>query len=222
MRRAAATAVLGGAIAAVLLLVRPHPVELTHRLAAPGAALQQTGSDVVLAEVSATLLWLVAAWLALGLAAALLAATPGVVGRLFDAASRKLLPSALRRVVAGSAGLSVLLAPVPAAVATTATPVHQLVAAALPAPVWPGAAAPDSRPDPPPTPARSVRVRPGDSLWLITAHRLGPGAEAADIAADWPRWYATNRAVIGDDPDLIRPGQVLTAPSAPRPDGPRR
>ena len=222
MRRVAATAVLSGAIAAVLLLVRPHPVELSRRLAAPGAALRQSGPDVVLAEVSATLLWLVAAWLAIGLVATLLAATPGVVGRLFGAASRKLLPSALRRVIAGSAGLSVLLAPVPAAVAATAAPVRHFVATTLPAPVWPGAATPDSRSDPTPPPAPSVRVRPGDSLWLIAAHRLGRGADAADIAASWPRWYAANRAVIGDNPDLIRPGQLLTAPSTPRPDGPRQ
>ena len=59
-----------------------------------------------------------------------------------------------------------------------------------------------------------VRVRPGDSLWLIAAHRLGPDASDADVAADWPRWYAANRAVIGDDPSLIEPGQVLQAPPA--------
>jgi nucleoid-associated protein YgaU len=65
-------------------------------------------------------------------------------------------------------------------------------------------------------------VRPGDSLWLIAAHRLGPTATDADVAVTWPRWYAANRAVIGADPDLIRPGQLLSAPHAARSAGPRR
>jgi len=55
-------------------------------------------------------------------------------------------------------------------------------------------------------------VRAGDSLWTIAADRLAPGATEADVAVAWPRWYATNRAVVGDDPQLIRPGQVLAEP----------
>lgn len=217
MRQSAATVVLSSAAAAILVLVRPHPIAMAHRLVAP-SALQQADPDVVIGDVSASLLWLVAAWLAAGIAVTLLAATPGMIGRLFGAASRRLLPAALRRVVAGSAGLGVLLAPIPAG----AAPIHHLAAAALPAPVWPSAPATVSRPDPSPPPPlaeRAVRVRPGDSLWLITAHRLGPNADEADVAAAWPRWYAANLTVIGDDPNLILPGQLL---SPPRPNGSRR
>ena len=58
-----------------------------------------------------------------------------------------------------------------------------------------------------------VVVRRGDSLWSIAARQLGPGADAAQIAAAWPRWYAANRTVIGPDPDHIRPGQVLVPPT---------
>jgi nucleoid-associated protein YgaU len=61
--------------------------------------------------------------------------------------------------------------------------------------------------------AATVVVRPGDSLWRIAAAHLPPGAGAADVAAAWPAWYAANRATIGADPSLIRPGQVLTAPA---------
>jgi nucleoid-associated protein YgaU len=57
-----------------------------------------------------------------------------------------------------------------------------------------------------------VRVHPGDSLWLIAARHLGPAATSAQIAADWPRWYAVNRTVIGTDPALVLPGQLLHAP----------
>ena len=57
-----------------------------------------------------------------------------------------------------------------------------------------------------------VVVLRGDSLWSIAAARLGPGATDEEIAAEWPRWYAANAATIGSDPNVIHPGQVLTAP----------
>jgi len=66
-----------------------------------------------------------------------------------------------------------------------------------------------------PTDSGSVHVRPGDCLWLIAARRLGPGASAAEVAHEWPRWYALNRNVIGGDPDVIHPGQALVPPPAP-------
>jgi len=56
-------------------------------------------------------------------------------------------------------------------------------------------------------------VRRGDALWNIAARHLGPHASAAEIARAWPRWYAANRAVIGIDPGVILPGQVLYAPT---------
>jgi hypothetical protein len=58
----------------------------------------------------------------------------------------------------------------------------------------------------------TVTVLPGDSLWSLAAADLGPDAAPAQIAAAWPRWYAANRGVIGDDPTLIRPGQRLRPP----------
>lgn len=57
-------------------------------------------------------------------------------------------------------------------------------------------------------------VERGDNLWNITAADLGPDATADEIAAEWPRWWHTNRDIIGDDPDLIHPGQVLTHPDS--------
>jgi hypothetical protein len=58
----------------------------------------------------------------------------------------------------------------------------------------------------------SYVVRRGDALWDIAARHLGPSATAVDIAREWPRWYQANRAVIGDDPSLIRPGELLVPP----------
>ncbi len=62
-------------------------------------------------------------------------------------------------------------------------------------------------------PARVV-VKPGDTLWSIAANDLGPNATAEDVAARWPAWYAANRQLIGPDPDLILPGQVLRIPAS--------
>lgn len=57
-----------------------------------------------------------------------------------------------------------------------------------------------------------VVVRSGDTLWSIAARHLPAGSTRAAVAAAWPRWYAANRAVIGSDPDHLRPGQRLVAP----------
>ncbi len=60
--------------------------------------------------------------------------------------------------------------------------------------------------------ATTVVVRPGDTLWGIARRELGGAAQLTEVAAEWPRWYAANRAVIGSDPDLLYPGQVLAPP----------
>lgn len=58
----------------------------------------------------------------------------------------------------------------------------------------------------------SWTVQSGDSLWSITSDHLAADATDAEIAEAWPLVYEANRAVIGDDPGLIHPGQVLTIP----------
>lgn len=58
-----------------------------------------------------------------------------------------------------------------------------------------------------------VVVHRGDCLWDIVAAHLGPSATDDDIVREWPRWYAANRDVIGDDPDRITPGLVLHTPT---------
>jgi nucleoid-associated protein YgaU len=64
--------------------------------------------------------------------------------------------------------------------------------------------------------AGHVTVRAGDSLWSITARELGgPAASDLDVALEWPRWYEANRAVIGDNPGLLLPGQILRPPVKP-------
>jgi hypothetical protein len=104
---------------------------------------------------------------------------------------------------------------------------------ALPDPGWsPALASPTWTPTRPAAPARPqpdvsvvaatalrgdgtppVVVRRGDTLWTIAARQLGPDATDAEIAEQWPRWWRANRTRIGDDPDLLLPGQVLLAPT---------
>lgn len=56
------------------------------------------------------------------------------------------------------------------------------------------------------TPAGSVyTVKRGDNLWKIAKAYYGSGAL-------WTKIYAANKAVIGNNPNLIYPGQVLTIP----------
>jgi nucleoid-associated protein YgaU len=45
----------------------------------------------------------------------------------------------------------------------------------------------------------------GDTLWQIAQRFYGDGSL-------WPTIYEANRAVIGSNPNIIRPGQVLTIP----------
>ena len=52
---------------------------------------------------------------------------------------------------------------------------------------------------------REYVVKSGDSLWQIAERELGKGAR-------WPEIYELNKAVIGDNPDLIYPGQRYILP----------
>ncbi len=71
---------------------------------------------------------------------------------------------------------------------------------------------PAPRGEPAPDQPHEVVVHRGDSLWSIAARHLGPEASDGEIARAWPAWYAANREVIGADPDLLLPGQVLRTP----------
>lgn len=53
--------------------------------------------------------------------------------------------------------------------------------------------------------AQSYVVRPGDSLFTIARQQLGSGTR-------WSELYTLNKAVIGENPGLIRPGQRLDLP----------
>lgn len=61
------------------------------------------------------------------------------------------------------------------------------------------------------TPCRTHTVIRGDTLWAIAARALAT-EDPRRIARYWPKIHRANRATIGSDPNLIRPGQVLRLP----------
>lgn len=64
-------------------------------------------------------------------------------------------------------------------------------------------------------PPRTVVVQKGDTLWSLTDDVLGPGPDDPALLAEaWPLLHEQNRDVIGEDPDLLVPGQVLTVPAS--------
>jgi len=75
--------------------------------------------------------------------------------------------------------------------------------------VLPAPAAPAPAPAPAPSPAgvspKTCVVMPGDSLAKIAAKVYGNPAQ-------WSKIYEANKAVIGPNPNLIKPGQTLIIP----------
>ena len=59
-------------------------------------------------------------------------------------------------------------------------------------------------------------VTPGDCLWRIARTLLisrGQEVDGRRVTALWTAIYERNRSVIGSNPNLIHPGQVLEIPS---------
>jgi nucleoid-associated protein YgaU len=56
------------------------------------------------------------------------------------------------------------------------------------------------------------KVVAGDTLWGIAQSQCGDGSV-------WPKIYHENRWVIGSNPNVIRPGQVLNINCPPSPGG---
>jgi hypothetical protein len=216
------TGVLAAALAAGCVALVDAAVET-------GRGLWQRRDDLAFDDLVLTgalgALALAAGWLCAGLTVCAVGeAVPGA-DRLVRRISRRMTPAVCRRVVAACCGAATVAGPavaVPAAGLESGQPDRRpagclarvcgppLGVLPLPDRPMPGVLLPDrsARRSLPPT----VRVRPGDTLWSITAERLPRAAPDADIAAAWPRWHHTNRARIGPDPHLIHPGTRLRPP----------
>lgn len=230
MTRWARTTGAGVLLAGLVLLVAwvsPDPRTLGPMLAHPQAYLDRVGPDRAAITLVAVTCWLILGWLLLAVSATAAGSLPGVLGAIARAVSGRLVPATLRQATVLALGLSVAtggasaaadVGPVPSGRPDRAVTVSSSLA--LPGrataridvdwPVGPATAAAPAR--------RTVTVAPGECLWDLAATQLGPGATNAQIAAEWQRWYAANRSVIGPDPDLIHPGQRLVSPEPHRPD----
>ncbi len=126
------------------------------------------------------------------------------LGRLPDRLAAAIVPSrAVATIVLGVVGFVATPRPV------AAEPVPPLARLAEPVP---------ADPKPEPEPAHRYEVVRGDSLWRIAQRRLAAAGEtptSADVARYWPRIYEANRSQIGDDPNLILPGQQFDLPEIP-------
>jgi hypothetical protein len=73
------------------------------------------------------------------------------------------------------------------------------------------------QPAPAPSTTRLLVVEPGNSLWSISEEHIGPGATPEQISYEVERTFELNRERIGEDPNLIFPGQelVLVPPMVP-------
>jgi len=232
LRAALTAAVLVAAPVGTWSLVRPPLTAVTTQVDGVGveAALQAVCAAALLASV----LWL-AATAAVALLAGLGAAlAPGSrPTTVLERVTERRCPRRVRRLVV--LGLGVTLAaggtagpalaagsPGPGAAPTSAA----AALSGLPLPdrttgvdLTATAATPSLRPVPARSSGRSgsvrpatVVVRPGDSLWALAAALLPAGADDAEITAAWHRLHRVNADVIGEDPDLIRPGTRLRVP----------
>ena len=116
---------------------------------------------------------------------------------------------AARRLVLAACGVAVVAGTALPAHAAGGQDVDVLVGLPLPERAVGPAAVDRSRAPAAPAGGGTYVVRPGDSLWSIArAHPAPP----SDVGTRWRAIWRANRDVVGDDPDLIRPGQALRLP----------
>ena len=238
LRRWAGTTAVMCAVAWALWSLGPGLAELHAALADPQGLVDQAGADALLLVVVPVLAWLCWAWGALGLLLTAASRRPGWTGRRAGLLLAGVLPAGARRAAAAALGLS-LGVTAPAVLLPTASPIAVATAAAADvlvtpeqvgadcpaaparkvAPSWPSATRdwPSATPDwPRSTVGEHVVVR-GDCLWDVAAawlQRQQPGTPVSDtdVQRAVQAWWQANSAVIGPDPDLLLPGQVLRPP----------
>ncbi len=235
--RLVATTAAMAAAAAGLRVLTPDLPDLTAHGFDPQRVVDTSGPESLLLAGVAAVAWLVWAWGALGLVLTALSALPGLGGAAARVVLRRVLPASGRRAAALALGVGLVAAPALTA-CTTAVSVPPVVpvadtraptvpdwpsrAPAGPLPDWPAprgapaapaAAVPDR---PAPAPGDHVVLR-GECLWSIAEAdlraRTGLDPTDADVLAAVDRWRTVNAALLGEDPDLLLPGQVLRPPA---------
>ncbi|TFV52298.1 LysM domain-containing protein [Blastococcus sp. TF02A-35] len=232
IHRLLGTVVGMAAVAALLVALSPSAGASVAALGRPQATADAAGADALVLHVVGLLAWAVWAWGAVGLALTAASALPGLAGGLASGVLRRVLPAGARQAAALALGIGLGVAPPVLATAVVwAAPAAAAAEEPVPGagvPDWPGAPSPTvahaghdagSLPDWPQAPVAGehVVVR-GDCLWDIAERRLADASGTAPAPADVARavraWWQANADVVGPDPDLLQPGQVLRPPSA--------
>jgi len=229
IRRLVVTVAAMGAVAVVLGALTPSFPAMTAAVTGAQRTVDTQGADVLISSTAGLLAWAVWAWGVLGLALTVAAAVPGAVGGAARVVLHVVLPAGARRSAAVLLGLGLgLTAPVAGVAVPALTPAASAAAIqdvpdwptaehrATPVPDWPSAA--PSADASAPAPGDRVVVR-GDCLWHIAADsllaQLGRLPSDREVATAVDAWWHANADVIGPDPDLLLPGQVLRAPGPP-------
>jgi nucleoid-associated protein YgaU len=239
LRRLLLTAISMGLVAAALTELTPAAAEMSAALASPQRTVDTLGADALVLAAAGLLAWAVWAWGALGLALTATSALPGALGSAARTATQVLLPAGARRSAALVLGLGLGVAAPLAGVAVTAMAQPAAAAPGAAVPDWPRGPEVPTEPAPAPAPAPEpadplvpdwppdltaaaadgshVVVR-GDCLWHIASARLaaasGTRPTDGEVARAVHAWWVANAEVIGPDPDVLLPGQVLRAPGA--------
>ncbi len=224
VRRLMSTTAAMAAVAWALALLTPSFADLTGAVLSAQRTADSAGAEALVLAGAGLLAWVAWAWGALGLLLTAASALPGVLGDAADALTGVVLPRGARRGAALALGIGLGVAG-PLTATTLLVVTAPAAAADTPSssvPDWPGTedhgpSAVPAMPDWPAAPEAGdhVVVR-GDCLWDIAAahlsDQLGRTASAAETARATSTWWAANAAVIGPDPDVLLPGQVLRPP----------
>ena len=233
IRRLLATTAVMAAIAVLLAVLTPPLPAMAGAVSAAQRTVDAQGPDALITSAAGLLAWSVWAWGALGLALTAASALPGIVGGAARLALQVALPAGARRSAALllwlGLGITAPLAgaafPMLATSASASAPPAEVTdwpavaPVAAPVPDWPApAGSPAKAESGRPAAGDRVVVR-GDCLWHIAADsllgELGRLPSDGEIATAVDAWWQANAEVIGPDPDLLVPGQVLRAPGPP-------
>lgn len=225
-KRLVGTSAAMALLAIALGALTPDFAELTAALASAQRTADTLGPDALVAAAAGLLAWAVWAWGAVGLLLTAGAALPGLLGAVSRVLLHVVVPAGARRSAALVLGVGVgVAAPLLPALPGAGSPGVAMAAPAAPVPDWPtetptGTPSEAAAPDWPAQTggARHVVVR-GDCLWHLAAGDLRAGQDRApteaEIATAVHAWWSANADVIGPDPDLLLPGQVLQLPTSP-------
>lgn len=187
--------------------------------------------ELVIAALCVVLgLFICAAWFVMITAAAVVLAGHATRNHQLSRYGWHLSPRFMKRLLVGVLGTQLLVAPVVHAAeqpvdrlspawtaAQSSDPSVQTVSAVGSVPGWmpptPEPATPESAERTAVDDGRHTHiVTRGDSLWSIAARELGSDATELEVDRRWRQWWDHNRTVIGDNPHVLRPGDVLSTP----------